>query len=60
MYILFGTKWAKLYGGPILSYAPIMQSSGRATDEEEHGALHPTKVGHHIHFWSLISLFVYM
>ena len=42
MYILFGTKWAKLFGGPMLSYVPIMQAS--TNSESKLGALHPTKV----------------
>lgn len=25
MYILFGTKWAKIFCGPMWSYVPIMQ-----------------------------------
>lgn len=43
MYILFGTKWAKLFNGPLLSHAPIMQSSQEATDESSN-PYHPTKV----------------
>ena len=43
MYILFGTKWAKIHTGPMLTYAPILQK-----DESEGAAdlntLHPCKV----------------
>ena len=42
MYTLFGTKWAKLYCGPMLSYAPIMQAHD--THPVSVDALHPTKV----------------
>ena len=29
MYVLFGTKWAKIFAGPMWSYVPIMQASER-------------------------------
>ena len=27
MYVLFGTKWTKIFAGPMWSYAPIMQGT---------------------------------
>ena len=41
-YTLFGMKWAKLYCGPMLSYALIMQAHD--THAVYVDALHPTKV----------------
>ena len=43
MYTLFGTKWDKLYCGPMLSYAPIMQAPDSPCVPVD--GLHPTKVG---------------
>ena len=44
MYVLFGTKWLKLHCGPMLNYAPIMQSSAAMPDDSQLNQLHPTKV----------------
>ena len=35
MYVLFGTKWLKLHCGPMLNYAPIMQSSAAMPDDSQ-------------------------
>lgn len=53
MYTLFGTKWAKLYCGPLLSYAPIMQApdTGPASTD----TLHPTKVSIALNCYQLIK-----
>lgn len=47
MYSLFGTKWIKLFAGPMLGHAPIMQST--LLTESEVNKYHPTKV--YINAW---------
>lgn len=44
MYILFGTKWAKIHTGPMLTYAPIMQKDVEFEGTADVNAMHPTKV----------------
>lgn len=43
MYILFGTKWAKIFNGPMWSYAPIMQTE-TSTSDSSAKPMNPVKV----------------
>ena len=47
MYALFGTKWAKIYCGPMWSVAPIMQTDSVAT--RSGNKLQPTEVQIQVH-----------
>ena len=44
MYVLFGTKWAKIFAGPMWSHAPIMEAGGNTHDTSEVGRMNPVNV----------------
>lgn len=44
MYVLFGTKFAKIFGGPLWSHAPIMQAESLEPADSTIGALNPVNV----------------
>lgn len=45
MYILFGTKWAKIFTGPMWSHVPIMQAEGTNVDGLNTNSMNPVNVG---------------
>lgn len=54
MYILFGTKWAKLFCGPMWSYVPIMQVADARQPVPSTNPMNPVNVRYTVYAYDFV------